>query len=247
MTDPIDSEAQSGRSPVEERHIDYILGEEFAVSPDFRRFFIQQARLTSTHQDRIPGILEDGECFAIRSASTEDGETDLLVRYNCRDGALPVAILIENKIRAGFQPEQAERYRRRGEQGLGRQWSEYWTCLVCHSKYVFSPVDFDANVKLEALAEYFASKADERSKFRELILRSAIQKFQAVGTQKIDPGVTHFRAMYAAECEHELRSRGWKYDKARDAWWGDTWFSFRRPSWPKSVRPYIRPPPAVCS
>jgi hypothetical protein len=31
-------------SPVEERHIDYILEEEFSLNPDFLRFFLEQAR-----------------------------------------------------------------------------------------------------------------------------------------------------------------------------------------------------------
>jgi hypothetical protein len=42
-------------SPVEERHIDYILEEEFSVNLDFLRFFLEQARLTAIDKGRIVG------------------------------------------------------------------------------------------------------------------------------------------------------------------------------------------------
>ena len=223
-------------SPVEERHIDYILEEEFSVNPDFLRFFVDQARLAASDQGRIWTSANKGECSAVRSATTGKGETDLLVTYRIENGVLPLAILIEDKIRAGFQPDQAKRYRARGEEGKGNNWSNYWTCLVSHSKYAVDKADFDAVVTLQALQEYFAGKADERSQFRARVFAQTIRKYETTGIQNIDPDMTRFRSMYAAECDSSLRPGQWKYEKAREAWWDDTWFIFKGTSWPKGAR-----------
>jgi hypothetical protein len=223
-------------SPVEERHIDYILEEEFSVNPDFLRFFLEQARLNAGDKSRIVGCADESYCFAVRSATTARGETDLLVTYGVNNGAKPTAILIEDKIRAGFQPDQAKRYRERGDEGNGQEWSQYWTCLVAHAKYSAEKGDFDAVVSLEALHKYFAMKTDERSRFRTRVLEQIIRKFEATGIQCVDPGMTRFRAMYSAECAEVLEPGRWVYEKARDAWWDATWFFFRCTAWPKGVQ-----------
>ena len=223
-------------SPVEERHIDYILEEEFSVNPEFLRVFVDLALDSAVDKSRIERCTDSGTCSAVRSATTAKGETDLLVKYGGDADALPTAILIEDKIRAGFQPDQAQRYHERGREGLGQQWSRYWTCLVAHPKYSAEQGDFDAIVTLDALQRYFAKKTDERSLFRARVLEQTINKFETTGVQRIDLGMTRFRAMYAAECEAALGSQQWLYDKPRDAWWDDNWFFFRRASWPKAVQ-----------
>ena len=221
-------------SPVEERHIDYILEEEFNLNRDFLRFFLDQARLGAPDQTVIFACADDAQCAAVRSVTTREGESDLLVTYGPSVG-LPTAILIEDKIRASFQPRQPERYRERGDCGKGKGWSQYWTCLVGPRKYIAKSTAFDATVSIEALQKYFAGRADDRSQFRARILRRTIEKFEAAGVQIVDPGVTEFRGMYAAECEHRLGPTQWIYDKPRDAWWDDTWFSFQSVRWPRSI------------
>lgn len=205
-------------SPVEERHIDYILEEEFSVSPEFLTFFLDKARLSTIDKTRVISIATSGQCKAARSATTEDGESDLIVTYGGDNGGLPVAILIENKIRARFQPKQPERYRIRGEAGKGKDWSSYWTCLVAHSKYTTQAGDFDAVVTLDTLQSFFAERKDDRSQFRAGILQRAIQKYEKTGIQKIDADMTRFRALYAAACEMSLRPGQWWFEPARDAW-----------------------------
>jgi hypothetical protein len=96
--------------------------------------------------------------------------------------------------------------------------------------------DFDAVVTLQALQEYFAKKTDEHGRFRARILEQTIRKYEATGIQNIDPGMTRFRAMYAVECAKSLKPGQWEYDKARDAWWDDTWFLFRGTAWPQGVK-----------
>ena len=156
--------------------------------------------------------------------------------YNIDYEALPTAILIENKIRARFQPDQPARYRKRGDEGKGNKWSGYWTCLVAHTKYTSEKGDFDAVVSLESLLDFFAARTDKRSRFRAEVLAQMIQKYEATGIQRIDEGMTRFRASYASECARVFKPGQWIYDKARDAWWDDSWFFFRCASWPKDVQ-----------
>ena len=222
-------------SPVEERHIDYILEEEFTLNRDFLRFFLDQARRAAPDQAIIFACTGEAQCAAVRSVTTGKGESDLLVTYG-PTGVLPTAILIEDKIRAGFQPKQPERYRDRGEHGKGKEWSQYWTCLVGPMKYIAKSKEFDASVSIETLQQYFAARTDDRSQFRAGILGRTIKKFEATGVQIIDTDMTDFRAIYAAECEKRLDHTQWIYDKPREAWWDDTWFSFQSVFWPRSIK-----------
>ena len=235
IPDAITSKQELFVSPVEERHIDYILEEELSLNSEFLSFFLQQARLSATDSSRIVACATTHLFSATRSVTTSDGETDLLVTYTAGDVGLPVAILIEDKIRAPFQPAQAQRYRARGDKGKGIYWSAYWTCLVAHSKYLAKRGDFDAVVTLQSLHSYFASKDDGRSRFRAGVIEQTIQKYEMVGIQRIDAAMTNFRATYAAACEVALDPERWWREPPRDAWWDDNWFLFRGIGWPKGV------------
>ena len=226
-------------SPVEERHIDYILEEEFSVSPDFLKFFIEAARLEAAIPSQIIECGYYGNCIAVRSATTEDGETDVLVTYDKQSDRLPVAILIEDKIRAEFQPNQAKRYRDRGEAGKGKGWSNYWTCLVSHENNSTHKGEFDAFVSLQTLQRYFSeSPMEKRCVFRADVLKRAILKYENTGLQErnFHVGMTQLRFLYASECDNRLKAGGWVYEKGRAAYEEDDWFLFRRNAWPKGVR-----------
>ena len=221
-------------SPVEERHIDYILEEEFCTNPELLSFFVETARRSPSDAPRIRSQAEEHKCAAARSVTTDNGESDVLVTYQS-ENPLPVAILIEDKIRAGFQPTQPNRYRERGEAGKGEGWSDYWTCLIAHRKYVSSPGDFDAIVTLQDLQAYFVARPDLRSQFRARTLAHAIQKYEVTGLQKKDETVTRFRSLYSEAFQATFPSDRLWHQPARDAWWGDTRFDCRGTNWPKGV------------
>jgi hypothetical protein len=84
------SEHEEIMSPFEERHIDYILEEEFSIDPDFLTFFLGQARLSAIDKNRIGVFAAKCSCRAARSTTTEDGESDLLVKYSERERVLPI-------------------------------------------------------------------------------------------------------------------------------------------------------------
>jgi hypothetical protein len=59
-----------------------------------------------------------------------------------------VALLIENKISAGAQPNQAARYRDRGNEGLGKIWDDFKTILIAPAAYSGEKAFFDVFVSL---------------------------------------------------------------------------------------------------
>lgn len=90
---------------VAERDIDLLILEELTVSREFAQWFYQENHLVPPTQ---------GKAKAFHSVSdAELGESDIVVLYD--NGH---AILIENKIGAIAQKDQAKRYQQRGEKGL---------------------------------------------------------------------------------------------------------------------------------
>ncbi len=224
------------RSPIEEHHIDFILEEEFIADPGFLDFFLQKASERAPNK-ASPARKQDGSCQAVRSAVTTAGETDVLIRYACEapEGET-AAILIENKIAASFEPNQAERYRERGEAGNGSHWHRYWTCLVAPERYRSEEGVFDARVSLESLREYFALQEGPRGQFRTKILDDAIARAAFIGVKRVDPVLTAFKARYAALAAAHFSGRGWEWDQPREAWADDTWFRFKRTHWPNRLQ-----------
>src|SRR5262245_25450683 len=92
---------------VDERDIDLLLLEELEVSEPFRRWFWSSCGLGYPEHCAMAGVWHS-------ISHPKFGESDLIVLV-C-DGAGPAtALLVENKVDAPPQPDQATRYRRRGE------------------------------------------------------------------------------------------------------------------------------------
>jgi hypothetical protein len=91
---------------VAERDIDLLVVEELRVNPEFATWLV--ARTWG------PGLFEEsvGAWHSVTHGSS--GESDIVFVFTTKAGARN-AILVENKISAVAQPEQAERYRVRGD------------------------------------------------------------------------------------------------------------------------------------
>lgn len=219
-------------SPVQEHHIDFLLEEEFVCNPSFLTWFLENVQWhphaawngPDTHKFMKPH--DEWDCKAVRSVTTGDGETDVLVIYRSASTPGRTAILIENKIRASFQPGQPERYRKRGDEGKENgDWNLYWTCLIAPERYPQRDKDFNAGVSLEKLLAFFSGQ-EPRSLFKAGVIRRALHHFQQTGVQVKDGTMTNFRAHYAQQAEADLSGSGIRWQIARDAWWGDQWFRF---------------------
>jgi hypothetical protein len=227
--DPLRLDTFSGPT-VQEVHIDFLLEEEFNVDPTFlRRFIVAAGQSDGSFQtERVE-----------HSVSDQCGEADLIVVYKQLEGKCEkIAILIEDKIRAVFQPRQADRYRERGESGNKVHWDRYWTCLVAPASYIKkADHGFDAAVSLEQLKEWFAIMDPKRCEFKARVIDQAIKKAERTGVQKVDLAVTTFRERYYAVFEEffadqrkdvHMRSPG-------PTWSGDTWFEIRSTFLPKGA------------
>ena len=149
------------------------------------------------------------------------------------------AILIEDKLRAVFQPEQPERYAERGRAGLGKEWETYWTCLVAPKTYINRGHDFDAAVSLESVVDLIARADERRREFKVRVLQEAIRKCETNGVQVVDPVMTAFRERYFGYFQDFFRDE-WRNGRIRTrppapTYSGDTWFEVRSTDLPRGA------------
>jgi hypothetical protein len=190
-----------------ERDIDLLLLEEFLASVAFRHWFVATAAINELSLGDFLG--------ANRSVTHSTGESDLEVRFSDSDGGTLV-LLVENKIGASLQPQQAERYHARGDDYFAKgHCSRYRTVIVAPLAYFVSPAQlkgFQHRLSYEALIEWFeqAHSIGERRHYKVAILRSAIEKATLGYDPVADAGVTGFFQTYwhkATELHPELGMR----------------------------------------
>lgn len=158
---------------VSERDIDLLLLEEFQASPAFQEWFVAQALGSDVHL---------GSCIeAVRSVTHSTGESDLEVTFATDDGTR-TRIMIENKVTAGLQPLQAQRYLSRGTEYTARGLcAAFHTVIVAPSCY-FGPSEthkgFGSRITYEQILAWFeeAKYLGERRNYKITLLRSAIDK-----------------------------------------------------------------------
>src|SRR2546427_7288272 len=113
---------------VQEAYIDLLLLEEFWSSSAFRAWWLAQVD--------FPDPARHDLLDARHSVSDADGESDLVLEVADRSGTR-WAVLIEDKVDAAAQPDQASRYRIRGERGVeGGRWDQFVTCIVARQSYL---------------------------------------------------------------------------------------------------------------
>lgn len=178
---------------VSERDIDLLLLEEFQSSPSFLQWF----------QDLVLGKKMPKLDFvsASRSVRYSFGEIDLEVVFAMPSGK-EVRFLIENKVNAGFQKDQAARYRESGDSHVSsRDGTKYHTVLIAPERYFGknpSTKGFDKTLTYETIRQWFvqATELGERRYYKIALLESAIDK-GTLGYQPIENApVTDFWQAY---------------------------------------------------
>ena len=161
------------RSPaawLRERDIDLLVCSElWAEGSPLRRLFA--------------GRWNDGDATfegAWVSHQDADGETDIVVSFVSGPGSL--ILLVENKIDAEFQPDQAERYRQRGMRWRERGGPsvDVETVLLAPAEY-FGREDsdtFDWHLSYEDLVDLLNNAVDPRSQFLAYILSEGIRTYR---------------------------------------------------------------------
>nr|WP_281367935.1 PD-(D/E)XK nuclease family protein [Rufibacter quisquiliarum] len=105
------------------------------------------------------------------------GETDILVSYLSENEK--IYLLIENKIDAGFQEEQPQRYQQRGikyvEEGYCHN---YYPLLIAPEKYLNTQLDFGKALSYEQIRNWFNGREEPRFMFKATLLEIAIEKLR---------------------------------------------------------------------
>lgn len=151
-----------------ERDIDVLLQEEL--------IFNQALCALLGESLRFHGLLRIHQCRL--SVVDQTGETDLFAMFSSdtRQGVL----LIENKIDAGFQPRQPERYRERATSLAAEAGVDWVFCiLVAPRRYVRDGLEginqFDAIVAYEDVASAVAKEGTPRSRHRAAMLLQTVE------------------------------------------------------------------------
>lgn len=157
---------------VSERDIDLLLLEEFQSSQAFQEWFV---RSVLGPDQSFGGCLS-----AERSVTHSTGESDLEITFESATGL--TRFLIENKVNAGLQPLQADRYRERGREYVERQLcATVHTVIVAPERYFGASTSrkgFDFRVSYEQILDWFrcADHLGDRRHYKIALLTSAIEK-----------------------------------------------------------------------
>lgn len=161
--------------------------EELTVSRKFAMWFYLENHLVSPTQGKTKTY------HSISDAKL--GESDIIALYD--NGH---AILIENKIDAPVQADQALRYILRGEKGLTHgNWKSYSTCIVAPNSYLESVADvqnYQGSISYEQIRDWFEAHDSVRYQFKKHMIQEAIEQNRRGYKAIPDARVTSFWKNY---------------------------------------------------
>lgn len=204
-----------------ERDIDVLLAEEFAISPEFADWFLQQTQKFKYVEAQVTDIYI--------SMSDNLGESDLVVKFQ-RSDRKSFALFIEDKIDAQFQPNQLERYRQRAQLGVEKgQYTEFEVVLCAPNIYRNAHLDAVKSypfVSYEAICAFLRScdPNDPRLAYRADFIESSIPSSVSAWKRNDDEVTNRFwdAAYKIAHSEFpELEMKPLKVTK------NSTWINFR--------------------
>jgi hypothetical protein len=207
---------------VSERDIDLLMLEELTVNDDFCRWFSNN--IFEHH-------IYDSTYGAWHSVVAEENRESDLVFIFLSDSGERIAVLIENKIDAPPQPEQAIGYELRGERGQQEgYWDFFKTCLIAPARYLSSSKQtemYQHEISYEAIMDFFNAKAsyDKRFAYKARVVNEAIEQNRRGYQPVLSEAMTNFVKDYVHYASQHYPSLGVQEAKARPA--GSTWIMFK--------------------
>lgn len=176
---------------VSERDMDLLFLEEFAVNQEFLELFTKKISDCDFSEYEI--ISEE-----LSYVDAALGESDLTIILE--KNGYKIALLIEDKINAVAQPEQYERYVKRGNKGVeSGSYNNYFVFLVAPEGYMIdnnSARKYPLKVTYEECRTLFEAKDDARSQLKYQQLSEAIELGHRPYTKIVDTISTSFWSQY---------------------------------------------------
>jgi len=224
-----------------ERDLDLVLMDLLAGWEDFGRWLASQ----------LDGF-ENGcwQSLAHSVVVASSGESDLELSWQQTHGSIE-RLLIENKIDAGFQPRQAERYRERGQAYVDRGLCDgFRTMLIAPQSYLGNTPDchgFDHTLSYEAVLGWVEQQsAAPELRLKQELLVAAIDKRRRGYQPLADPEVTNFWRECAALTTLLHPQLCLRYDGSERPRQADA-LEFRPSPLPSGTVLWLRVPPAGTS
>jgi len=214
---------------IQERDIDLLLIEELSCSERFLNWFLENT------VGKACGLGEFKGCWH-SVCHPQLGESDLVLKFAGIDGKGYI-MLIENKIAADFQPDQALRYRQRGDEFIkAGECSDYSTVLVAPSDYLSGEDDFDFCLAYEDIRSWYENESalGERGTYKAHLLMLAIEELRRGYHPIRDESTTTFWRRYW-ECVTELAPELNMKVPRNDIPKRSVWFSFQPKDLPKGI------------
>lgn len=219
---------------VTERDIDLLILEELHVSPLFGLWLAAEVFGAAAREWRFRNAWH-----SVTDPSL--GETDLLVAYEVPDDTVS-AVLLENKIDAPPQLDQALRYFKRGKDGVKRgRWHRFKTAIVAPSRYLErggEATDYGARVSYESISQWLKQNGQDarRSSYKVKLLQMAISQEGRGRNPVIDARVTRFYRAYWECASSEFPELAMKEPIEKTA--NSNWVGFHPSGIPKNRQIY---------
>ena len=186
---------------VSEHDIDMLVLEEVHASSSFRSWLVDRCSISGADNLKYEG--------AWHSVTESDlGESDLIILFR-KPNDEQICILIENKVDAAPQPNQADRYHKRGESGIYRGgWDSFTTAIIAPDEYLESEwaENYEHRISYEDIRDQVASSdlGLDRRQFKVAMLNAAIDQSRRGYRPIADPVVTAFYKAFHAFVEEEF-------------------------------------------
>ncbi|MEQ8882686.1 MAG: hypothetical protein RLO12_03580 [Fulvivirga sp.] len=170
---------------VQERDTDLLVLEELKCNRNFTDWVLTKTIGQPSSYDLI------GAWHSLSQVGL--GESDLA--FKIKTDNQEIIFLIENKIGADFQPDQAGRYRKRGQTRVDNgECDRFYTILLAPGKYIVRDGSFDFYIEYEEIREWYLAQDDlrYRGQYKADILNIAIEKLRRGYSAIVDEGATEF-------------------------------------------------------
>ena len=170
---------------VQERDIDLLVLEELQCNSNFRDWFLLQTIGSLSHYAFI------GAWHSLTQAGL--GESDLVFKIGTEKEV--ILFLVENKVVADFQPDQAARYRQRGQiKKENGECESFYTVLLAPQKYMNGNEQFDFCITYEAIRAWFLQQTNlgSRAQYKAVLIEIAIEKLRRGYSPIVHEEATNF-------------------------------------------------------